>query len=55
VKVPKRGIAPAKGDPGDLLVTFVVQVPTDPTDEQRTAIEALAATMTADPRVDLGV
>jgi len=55
VKVPKRGIAPAKGDPGDLLVTFVVQVPTDPTDEQRAAIEALATTMPHDPRADLGV
>ena len=55
VKVPKRGIAPAKGDPGDLLVTFVVEVPTDPTDEQKAAIEALAATMPDNPRVDLGV
>ena len=55
VKVPQRGIAPAKGDPGDLLVTFVVQVPAEPTDEQRAAIEALAATMPDDPRADLGV
>lgn len=55
LKVPKRGIAPAKGDPGDLLVTFVVEVPTDPTDEQKAAIEALAATMPDNPRVDLGV
>jgi len=55
VKVPKRGIAPAKGDPGDLLVTFVVQVPTDLTDEQRAAIEAIAATIPDNPRVDLGV
>ncbi|MFM8303185.1 MAG: molecular chaperone DnaJ [Actinomycetota bacterium] len=55
VKVPKRGIVPAKGVPGDLLVTFVVEVPTDPTPEQRAAIEALAATMPDDPRADLGV
>ena len=55
VKVRKRGIVPAKGDPGDLLVTFVVEVPSELTDEQRGAIEALAATMPDDPRVDLGV
>jgi len=36
-------------------VTFVVEVPTDPTDEQKAAIEALAATMPDNPRVDLGV
>jgi molecular chaperone DnaJ len=55
VKVPKRGIVLPDGTIGDLLVTFVVQVPTHPTDEQRAAIEALAATMPENPRVDLGV
>jgi molecular chaperone DnaJ len=55
VKVPKRGITLAKGSPGDLLVTFVVEVPEELNDEQRAAVEALAATMPDDPRVDLGV
>jgi molecular chaperone DnaJ len=55
VKVPTRGIAPAKGDPGDLLVTFTVEVPRTLDDAQRAAVEALAATMTDDPRADLGV
>ena len=55
LKVPKRGIAPAKGDAGDLLVTFVVEVPAELTDEQRVAVEALAATVTDDPRADLHV
>lgn len=54
-RVRGRGIVPAKGEPGDLLVTFVVEVPTRLTDEQRKAIEALAATMRANPRAHLGV
>lgn len=55
VKVPKRGIAPAAGDPGDLLVTFSVEVPRTLDDAQRAAVEALAATMPDNPRADLGV
>jgi molecular chaperone DnaJ len=55
VKVPKRGIAPARGDAGDLLVTFVVEVPTELSDEQRAAVEALAAALPDDPRAELGV
>ncbi len=55
VKVPKRGIVPAKGDPGDLLVTFMVQIPTELTAEQRSAVEALAQAMPDNPRADLGV
>ncbi|MBM3658027.1 MAG: molecular chaperone DnaJ [Actinobacteria bacterium] len=55
VKVSKRGIATGKGDPGDLLVTFVVEVPAELSDEQRAAVEALAASMPDNPRVDLGV
>jgi molecular chaperone DnaJ len=54
-KVKGRGIQPAKGNAGDLLVTFVVDVPSSLTDEQQTAIEALAATMPDNPRADLGV
>jgi len=50
-----RGIQPAKGNAGDLLVTFVVDVPAELTDEQRAAIEALGATMPDNPRADLGV
>jgi molecular chaperone DnaJ len=55
VKVSKRGIATGTGGPGDLLVTFVVEVPAALSDEQRAAVEALAATMPHNPRVDLGV
>jgi molecular chaperone DnaJ len=54
-KVKGRGIQPAKGNVGDLLVTFVVDVPASLTDEQLAAVEALAATMPDDPRADLGV
>ena len=32
VRVRGQGITPAKGDPGDLLVTFEVVVPTELTD-----------------------
>jgi molecular chaperone DnaJ len=35
---------------GDLLVTVVVDVPTELTDDQRSAVEALAAATTASPR-----
>ena len=55
VRVRGRGIQPAKGDPGDLLVSFDVVVPTQLSSEQREAIEKLATTLTADPREQLGV
>ena len=55
VKVPGRGITPARGTAGDLLVTFTVEVPTELTDDQRAAVEALAAAMPGNPRADLGV
>jgi molecular chaperone DnaJ len=55
VRVRGRGIDPAKGDTGDLLVTFDVEVPRHLTDEQRTAIEALAGTFGENPRAHLGV
>ena len=55
VKVRGRGITPAKGDPGDLLVTFEVVVPTKIDDEARAAIEALADGLAEDPRQHLGV
>lgn len=54
-KVKGRGISPAKGSSGDLLVTFDVDVPTKVTDEQRQALEALAATFPDNPREHLEV
>jgi molecular chaperone DnaJ len=54
-KVKGRGIEPAKGSKGDLLVTFDIDVPTKVTDEQREALEALAAAFPDDPREQLGV
>ena len=41
LRVKGRGV-PTKGGPGDLLVRVEVVVPTDLTDEQRAAVEALA-------------
>jgi molecular chaperone DnaJ len=55
VRVRRRGIQPAKGDAGDLLVTFEVVVPTELTDEQRAAIAALAEKQPQNPREHLGV
>lgn len=48
-RVKGRGVQGAKST-GDLLVTLVVDVPSELTDEQRSAIEALAAATTASPR-----
>jgi molecular chaperone DnaJ len=55
VKVRGRGIAPAKGEPGDLLVTFDIAVPEELTDEERAAIEAMSEKVTGNPRQHLGV
>ena len=55
VRVRGRGIRPPKGDPGDLLVTFEVVVPTELSDEQRAAVEALAEHVPGNPRERLGV
>jgi len=55
VKVRGRGIVPPKGDPGDLLVTFEIVVPTELDDGARAAIEALAAGLAENPRQHLGV
>ena len=52
-RVKGRGVATAKGT-GDLLVTVQVDVPTDLTDEQRDAVEALAATLPRARREHLG-
>jgi len=55
VRVRGRGIDPPKGEPGDLLVTFDVEVPRHLTDEQRQAVEALAGAFHENPRSHLGV
>jgi molecular chaperone DnaJ len=55
VRVRGRGIKPAKGDPGDLLVTFEVVVPKKLNAEQRAAVEALAEKLDEDVRSHLGV
>jgi molecular chaperone DnaJ len=48
-RVKGKGIATKSGQ-GDLIVTVEVQVPSELTDEQRAAIEQLAAASTVDPR-----
>jgi molecular chaperone DnaJ len=55
VRVRGRGIDPPKGESGDLLVTFDVEVPKHLTDEQRQAIEAMAGSFGENPRSHLGV
>ena len=54
-KVKGRGIAATSGHAGDLLVTVDVAVPTKLDEEQKAAVEALAAVLTDDPRADLSV
>jgi molecular chaperone DnaJ len=54
-KVKGRGIVPAKGAAGDLLVTFDVDVPTKISKEQRQALEALASDFPGNPREHLEV
>ncbi len=53
LRVRGRGIHANGKAPGDLLVTVDVQVPTELTDEQRGAIEALAGAFPTDPRVEM--
>jgi molecular chaperone DnaJ len=53
-RVRGRGV-PTDGEPGDLLVTMELTVPTELTDEQRAAVEALRAASTTSPRADLEV
>jgi molecular chaperone DnaJ len=54
-KVKGRGIVPAKGSAGDLLVTYDVDVPNKVNKEQRAALEALAEVFPGNPRENLGV
>lgn len=53
MRVRGRGIAPARAERGDLLVTVDVQVPNALTDAQRAALEALADAFPDDPRAEL--
>jgi molecular chaperone DnaJ len=55
LRVRGRGMPKAAGPPGDLLVTVDVVVPQSLSDEQRQALEALAAADSANPRAHLGV
>jgi molecular chaperone DnaJ len=55
LRVRGRGIQPATGDPGDLMVTLEVVVPSALTGEQRAAIEALAEKLPGNPREQMGV
>lgn len=54
-RIRKRGVKPAKGRPGDLLVTFEVAVPRKLSKREREAVEHLAETSTENPRAELGV
>jgi molecular chaperone DnaJ len=53
-RVRGRG-APVAGGFGDLLVTVEVVIPSPLTDDQRAAVEALAAAIPESPRKHLGV
>jgi molecular chaperone DnaJ len=55
LRVRGRGMPKAAAGAGDLLVTVDVVVPQTLSDEQRQAVEALAATEPANPRSHLGV
>ncbi len=54
-RIRKRGVKPARGKAGDLLVTFEVAVPRKLHKREREAVEQLAAALTEDPRAELGV
>ena len=55
LRVRGKGMPKAAGGVGDLMVTVDVVVPQALSDEQRQAVEALAATDSANPRAHLGV
>ena len=55
LRVRGRGMPKSGGGAGDLLVTVDVVVPRTLSDEQRQAVQALAATDPANPRAHLGV
>ncbi len=55
VRVRGRGIKRGSGDPGALLVTFDVVVPTELDDDAREAVEQLSEKLSGNPREYLGV
>jgi molecular chaperone DnaJ len=55
VRVRGKGIKRGSGDPGALLVTFDVVVPTELDNAQREEVEKLATTLSGNPREHLGV
>jgi molecular chaperone DnaJ len=55
VRVRGRGIPRASGDPGALLVTFDVVVPTELDDAAKKAVEELGDALPGNPREHLGV
>jgi molecular chaperone DnaJ len=55
VRVKGRGIPRTSGDPGALLVTFDVVVPSELDDDAKAAIEQLATALPGNPREHLGV
>jgi molecular chaperone DnaJ len=55
VRVRGRGIQRGSGDPGALLVTFDVIVPSELDEETRKTVEALAEKLPGNPREYLGV
>ena len=55
VHVRGRGIKRGSGDPGALLVTFDVVVPTELDDDAREAVEQLSEKLSGNPREYLGV
>ena len=54
-KVKGRGIAGTNGHAGDLFVTFDLAIPHKLDHDQRTAVEAVAAAFSDDPRAGMGV
>jgi molecular chaperone DnaJ len=55
VRVRGKGIQRSTGEPGALLVTFDVVVPTELSDDARHAVEELADALPGNPREHLGV
>ena len=54
LRVKGKGIKRGGGEVGDLLVTLEVVVPSELSDEQRAAVEALRVAFPGDPRSALG-
>jgi molecular chaperone DnaJ len=55
LRVRGKGVPRPDGSRGNLLVTIEVSVPSTVGDEERAAVEALAAATTHDPRAHLGI